>query len=81
MVWNVDCAINGSFQPIGQIELPFKPSAVSKRLSAVAFSIGGASPGNLVYANTAADAETIAQQVYDALTEAQDIEDKRRFRI
>ncbi|ALI98929.1 DEAD/DEAH box helicase [Rufibacter tibetensis] len=49
---------------LGEFNLPFKPSPVSKILPFVAYSLSNGLGGNLIYANGQADAEKYAVQLY-----------------
>ncbi|HJV36707.1 DEAD/DEAH box helicase [Geomonas sp.] len=63
--WEVTACIPDKQVPLGRLTLPANPSSESKRLSFVAFAMGGLRAGNIVYVNGAADAEKIAAQLYD----------------
>ncbi len=52
---------------VGTIRLHERPANNAKRLSYVALALGRHENGTLVYANGAADAEKVAQQIYDGL--------------
>lgn len=60
---------------IGLLRLDSKPSSKSKRVSFVAYAVGGNRSGNLVYANGAAEAEKVALQICDLLGEKNIVED------
>jgi len=67
MAWNVELILDTEPVPIGQIQLPSRPSPDSKRLPFVAFALGNRVGGNIIYVNGAADAEKVAKQVFDLL--------------
>lgn len=69
LVWNVDYRDGEKALQIGSVNLSFRPTSESKRLTAVAFALR-CSSGNLVYANGQADAEKFALQIADAYVEA-----------
>lgn len=52
---------------VGTFELGLSPSRVSQRLPVVAFSLAGASAGNVVYVNGPADAEKAALQIAELI--------------
>ncbi len=52
---------------VGKLKLHEGPDTVAKRLSYVSLALGHHESGTLVYANGPAEAEKIAQQVYDGL--------------
>lgn len=66
-IWDVQLCVRGSSMQLGEIRLPAKPSNDSKRLSFIAYAIGGGTHGNIVYVNGAAEAEKIAGQLFDLL--------------
>lgn len=59
---SVDLVHNGEGVRIGIIDLPDKPSGVYQTIAAVTRSLG-TQGGNIVYANTANDAEKISEQL------------------
>lgn len=65
--WNVELILDTEPVPIGQIQLPSRPSHDSKRLPFVAFALGNQAGGNIIYVNGAAAAEKVAKQVFDLL--------------
>jgi len=62
--WDVSLCERGESIALGSISLKSSPTPASKRLPFVAYAISGKSPGNIVYVNRAADAETVAGQLY-----------------
>lgn len=75
--WEVMVCVPDKQMPLGRLTLPANPSSESKRLSFVAFAMGGLLPGNIVYVNGAAEAEKIAAQLYDLSGPEGDVRDKR----
>jgi hypothetical protein len=75
--WDVTLCLSDKQLPLGQLALPATPSADSKRLSFVAFAMGGLRSGNIVYVNGAAEAEKIAVQLYDLTGAEGDIRDQQ----
>ncbi|WP_430332715.1 DEAD/DEAH box helicase [Rhodococcus sp. ACT016] len=67
MRWNADLLIDGRKEHLGTFSLPARPSPVSKRLALVAVALGAKHSGNVVYANGAHHAETVAGQIVDLL--------------
>ncbi|MFZ5508119.1 MAG: DEAD/DEAH box helicase [Pseudomonadota bacterium] len=66
-LWDVTLYVHDKGIKLGEVELSSKPSNDSKRLSFVAHAVGGASHGNVVYVNGAAEAEKIAGQLFDLI--------------
>jgi hypothetical protein len=64
--WNVTYRDGDKALLIGQTVLEFRPTTTAKQLSAVAFAMRCAEGGNLVYANTQADAEKFAVHLAEA---------------
>lgn len=61
--------------PVGEFRLHAKTGTTeSKRLSFIALALGRYETGTLVYANGAAEAEKIANQIYDGLGAIEDID-------
>jgi hypothetical protein len=75
--WEVSVCVPDRQLQLGTLELPANPSSNSKRLSFVAFSMGGMRAGNIVYVNGAAEAEKIAAQLYDLSGIEGEIDDQR----
>jgi len=63
--WHLELIVGQQRTELGEFDLPSRPSPASKRLPFVAYSLGDSSGGNLIYANTAAEAEKMAMQLYD----------------
>lgn len=63
--WHVSLCLSDSRLQVGTLTLPALPSSKSKRLPFVSFAIGNSGAGNVVYVNTAAEAEKLATQLYD----------------
>jgi superfamily II DNA/RNA helicase len=66
-VWDATLYLRDKGIALGEVQLASKPSTDSKRLSFVAHAVGGASHGNIVYVNGAAEAEKIAGQLFDLI--------------
>jgi hypothetical protein len=67
--WTLQQVIDAQLHDVGLFELAARPSPDSKRLPYVAVALGGLEPGNVVYANGAADAEKTAVQIFEVLGE------------
>ena len=65
--WHLLLHKGGRNESLGTIQLHARPDSQTKRLSYVALAIGRHQTGTLVYANGAAEAETIAWQIYGGL--------------
>lgn len=65
--WTVEMMTDRGATPIGDVQLPARPSPASKRLPLLAVTLGESSSSNVVYVNGAAAAETAARQIYEAL--------------
>ncbi len=68
-IWNVTYRDGDKTLPIGQAALEFRPTTGAKQLSAVAFAMRCEDGGNLIYANTQADAEKFAIHLAEAYTQ------------
>jgi superfamily II DNA/RNA helicase len=66
-IWDISLCVRDTSISLGSIELEASPSPESKRLSFIAHAIAGSSHGNIVYVNGAAEAEKIANQLYDLI--------------
>lgn len=75
--WDVTVCLPDKQVPLGRLALPANPSSDSKRLSFVAFAMGGLRAGNIVYVNGAAEAEKIAAQLYDLSSAEGEVRDPR----
>lgn len=62
--WLVQLCLPTQIVDLGRIELPATPDTTGKRLSYVSFALGEQSGGNIVYVNSASDAEKVALQLY-----------------
>jgi len=71
--WSLSVAVNGELVPAGTFSLQARANVDSKRLPLVAVALGGTDVGNVVYANTAAEAENMSQQIFDSLGPEADI--------
>lgn len=65
--WRLLLRRAGRTEPLGIVRLHARPDTEVKRLSYLALAIGREQTGTLVYANGAAEAEKIAEQIYGAL--------------
>lgn len=63
-VWDISLYVRDTGINLGQLGLSSKPDSERKRLSFVAHAVGGNGHGNIVYVNGAAEAETIAGQLF-----------------
>lgn len=63
-VWQVQYCLPTQIVDLGKIDLPATPDSPSKRLSYVSYALGERSGGNIVYVNSASDAEKVALQLY-----------------
>lgn len=63
--WFVQSCIADRFRDLGILQLRDRPTTVPKRMSLIAFEMGGSSVGNLIYANRPSDAENIALQLVE----------------
>ena len=78
-VWDVDLVAGEETLPVGRVELPARPQPASKRLPLVAVALGRSASSNVVYVNGAAQAETTASQIYDALGAEADVSSDPRI--
>lgn len=58
---------NGNRHHLGEIELAHRAVTVPMRIALVAHALAGNNPGNVIYVNTASDAEKVAKAVYEQL--------------
>ncbi|HEY4942304.1 MAG TPA: DEAD/DEAH box helicase [Rhizomicrobium sp.] len=65
--WSLCLRRDGQSLLVGDIDLHARPDSQTKRLSYIAFALGRAQSGTLIYANGPAEAEKIAWQVFNAL--------------
>lgn len=63
--WELSFCNEGNIQILGNFFLQQRCSSVMKRLAFVAYALASEMGGNLIYANGAADAEKIANILYD----------------
>ncbi|HAE41371.1 MAG TPA: DEAD/DEAH box helicase [Clostridiales bacterium] len=73
--WRFKLVQGNYIDDIGSITLHARPETDIKRLSYIALAAGKSTIGTLVYANGAAEAEKIAQQIYEGLRDEEIIED------
>ncbi len=72
--WNMNLCFQDEVVSIGKFSLDNNPSADSKRLPFVTMALSQGAPGNIVYVNGAADAETNALQIYNMLSDYDEID-------
>jgi superfamily II DNA/RNA helicase len=65
--WNVSLWDKGIEVELGRVALTSTPNSPAKRLSFIAFAVGGGTHGNVVYVNGAAEAEKIAEHLVDLI--------------
>lgn len=70
--WVVDLVLRSGTRRIGDVTLDARPSPDGKRLPLVAVALGRNNGGNLVYADGAAAAESMAGLIHEALGPAAD---------
>ncbi|MGP5073329.1 DEAD/DEAH box helicase, partial [Arthrobacter rhombi] len=72
---------NGNRHHVGEIELAQRAVNIPMRLALVAHALAGNTPGNVVYVNTASEAEKVAKAVHEQLPQVlepdSEIEDLR----
>jgi superfamily II DNA/RNA helicase len=68
--WRLLLRQDGDVGSLGRLDLHASPDGVRKRLSYVALALGREHTGTLIYANDANEAEQVASQIFDGLTEA-----------
>jgi len=71
--WNMELILEKEPVQIGIFDIESSPSAVSKRLTFTAYSLGNSAGGNVIYVNGASDAEKAAKQLYDLIGDKIDI--------
>ncbi|WP_278471015.1 DEAD/DEAH box helicase [Gimesia maris] len=71
--WEVSLCIRETLTTLGTLKLESKPDPDSKRLPFVAHALANGKPGNVIYVNRAADAETTSDQLFDLLGKKADI--------
>ncbi|SEN24008.1 Helicase conserved C-terminal domain-containing protein [Roseovarius tolerans] len=65
--WTLSLVTEGDPKPLGKFDLYDRPINQRKRIAFVALALGKETTGTLVYANTASEAEIVAQLIYDGL--------------
>ena len=76
--WDLSFRDGAKSLGLGNITLQYRPAPVSKRLSFVAYTMRCPKGGNLIYVNGAAEAEKVADQIWDLATDYEAIgQDKR----
>lgn len=73
--WDIAMCYDEKMHLLGTIELEYRCTSVSKRLTFVAHKLSNIEGGNLVYANGAAEAEKIAALLYDLEPDVEKDED------
>lgn len=63
----VSLVSNGNRHHLGEVELDQRAVNVPMRIALVAHALAGNSPGNVIYVNTASDAEKVAKAVFEQL--------------
>ncbi|MFH5823119.1 DEAD/DEAH box helicase [Georgenia sp. AZ-5] len=76
-VWSIERSQDGEMVEIAEVSLGEEPSPPSKRLAAIPAKLSGPRALNIVYANTAAEAETCAKQIYEYLGTSAESDDSR----
>lgn len=67
--WTLEVVSDGAVHSVGFFQLASRPAPASKRLPLVAAALGRNSSGNVVYANTASEAEEFAQIIADSTSQ------------
>ncbi|WP_419877551.1 DEAD/DEAH box helicase [Brevibacillus centrosporus] len=75
-VWSMDLCLGEATHQLGHFTLPYRPTATSKRLPFISYSLAENAGGNLVYVNGPSDAEKTAMQLYELQGEETTIHDK-----
>ncbi len=78
--WEVRAISEQEPRLVGTFQLRDRPQPVSQRVPLIAATLAGASQGNVIYVNGAADAEKAAMQVAEALGPSADISTDERIR-
>lgn len=65
--WTLSLVADADPEPLGKFVLYDRPMNQRKRVAFVALALGKKTTGTLVYANTASEAEIVAQLIYDGL--------------
>lgn len=63
---------DGKPEFVSQFSIPNRASHIPKRLAFVAHALGGSSGGNLVYVNTASEAENVAKSLFESMSDGAD---------
>ena len=58
-LWDVSLVSGNDVKPLGAVELRARPDTIAKRIAYVAWGLSQTKRGNLVYVNTASEAETV----------------------
>lgn len=75
--WELELMLDEAPMPLGHFEIPRTPDRESERLPMVAVALARGGGGNVVYVNTAAEAEKTAAQIAATLGEAADVSSDR----
>ncbi|QFT46715.1 ski2-like helicase [Roseivivax sp. THAF40] len=73
--WTLSLVTDGDPKPLGKFDLYDRPLNQRKRIAFVALALGKETTGTLVYANTASEAEIVAQLIYDGLEDREIFDD------
>ncbi|MFC0313704.1 DEAD/DEAH box helicase [Gordonia phosphorivorans] len=63
----VSLVSNGNRHHLGEIELAQRAVTVPMRIALVAHALAGSNPGNVIYVNTASEAEKVAKAMFEQL--------------
>lgn len=75
--WKIERSEEGEMRAIAEVSLEEEPHPRSKRLAALPAQLSGPEALNIVYANTPADAETCAKQIFEYLGTDAELDDVR----
>ncbi|WP_309133137.1 DEAD/DEAH box helicase [Brevibacterium sp.] len=70
----VSLVANGNRHRLGEITLAQRATNVPMRTALVAHALAGNTPGNVIYINTASDAEKVAKVVFEQLPPSEEID-------
>lgn len=75
--WKIERSADGEMREVGTVLLDEEPNPPSKRLSSIPTKLSAPDALNIVYANTPADAEKYAKQIYEFLGPESLIDDEK----
>lgn len=75
--WIIERAERGEMHPIAEVSLGEEPHPRSKRLAAIPAKLSAPDALNIIYANTASDAEKCAKQIFEYLGSSAEVHDQR----